>query len=201
VIRAAITRPRNQPFNPADVISVASYDALATRTIGKSFGGSATLVNPLTDPYSGFYWDPLVMEASSNLQPSPPPPDPAPVPGSLAVFRVPVAELSGGSALLIAGQPAVLLRASTLAPRVQLSIRLIDIAPDGTRQLITRGTYQLEQRGTADVRIPTYGNVWEAAPDHALQLEISNVDSPYLSPSRIPSVTQISQVRLELPVR
>jgi hypothetical protein len=34
-----------------------------------------------------------------------------------------------------------------------------------------------------------------------LQLEITNVDSPYLAPSRIPSVTQISDVRLELPIR
>jgi hypothetical protein len=32
-------------------------------------------------------------------------------------------------------------------------------------------------------------------------LEITNLDSPYLAPSRLPSVTQISQVRLTLPVR
>jgi hypothetical protein len=85
---------------------------------------------------------------------------------------------------------------------VQLNIRLLDVAPDGTRHLVTRGTYMLQAvPGAADVMIPTYGNVWEAAPDHALQLEITNVDSPYLTPSRIPSVTEISRVRLELPVR
>jgi hypothetical protein len=201
-IRAAITRPRSRPFDPnSDIITVASYDALATRTLRKSFDGSATLVNPLSDPLSGFCWDPLFMEAWSETKVCPPPPEPAVVPGSLGVFRVAVAELTGGAALLLAGQPAVELRASTAAPRVQLNVRLVDIAPDGTKSLITRGTYMMEERGTADLTIPTYGNVWQAAADHVLQLEITNVDSPYLSPSRIPSITQISRVRLQVPVR
>jgi hypothetical protein len=49
--------------------------------------------------------------------------------------------------------------------------------------------------------IPTYGNLWEAAPDHVLRLEVTNLDSPYLAPSRVPSVTEISEVRLEIPTR
>jgi predicted acyl esterase len=104
--------------------------------------------------------------------------------------------------LLIAGQPAVSLRASTTAVRVQLNVRLIDVAPDGRQHLITRGTFMLQAApGRSDIVIPTYGNVWEAPPDHALRLEITTLDSPYLAPSRVPSVTEISQVRLELPVR
>ena len=114
-------------------------------------------------------------------------------------LRVGVAELSGGSPLLIAGRPAVFLRAVTDAPRVQLNVRLLDIAPDGTRQLVTRGTDMLD--ATADITIPTYGSVWQAAAEHVLQLEITNVDSPYLTPGRVASVTQISDVRLELPIR
>jgi hypothetical protein len=208
VIRAAITRPRDQPFDSRDVITVSTYDELASRTVSKNFGGSATLVNPGGDPYEGFCWDPLLMdvEGPAQLKPCPPPygppPGPAPVEGSFGVFTVPVSELSGGSPLLIAGQPQVRLRATTSGPRVQLNIRLIDVAPDGvTKNLITRGTYIVEETGTANLTIPTYGNLWEAQPDHVLQLEITNMDSPYLTPSRIASVTQISQVRLRLPVR
>jgi ABC-2 type transport system ATP-binding protein len=202
VVRAAITRPRNQPFNPADVVTVDSYAALATGAVTKDFGGTGTLVNPLTDPYSGFAWDPLVMEGAQELQPLPAVPEPAVVPGSLVTFTVGVAELAGGASLLIAGQPAVSFAASTLAPRVELNIRLFDIAPDGAKQLITRGTFLLEGPVTdAPVTIPTYGNFWQAAADHALSVEITNVDSPYLSPSRVPSVTDISQVRLTLPIR
>lgn len=201
VIRAAITRPRAQPFDPRDVITVASYDTLATGTASKQFDGTALLTNPSADPYSGFAWDPLVMERSRELQPLSAPPDAALADGSLGVFTVAVAELSAGP-LLVAGQPSVSLLASTVAPRVQLDVRLIDVAPDGTRELITRGTFVLEGPATnASVTIPTYGNLWEARADHSLRLEISDLDSPYLAPSRIPSVTQTSQVRLELPTR
>lgn len=201
-IRAAITRPRDQPFDPLDVITVANDDMLATRTVTKEFGGSVTLINPVSDPYRGFFWDPLVMEAARELKPYPvPPPDPAVVDASLAVYRVGVAELTGGSSLLLAGQPTVSLRTFTLVPRVQLNVRLFDVAADGTRYLVTRGTYIVDSVGAADVMIQTYGNVWEAAPDHVLQLEITNLDSPYITPSRVPSVTHISDVRLELPVR
>jgi hypothetical protein len=208
VVRAAITRRRNSSFNPADVITVPDYARLATRTISKEFGESAILINPLSDPYSGFYWDPLVMEAARELKPHPlAQPEPALVETSLAVYRVGVDELTGGSSLLLAGQPVVSFRASTAAPRVQLNVRLLDIAPDGAKQLVTRGTYMLDavsgeaSLGTADVMIPTYGNVWESAPDHVLQLEITNLDSPYVSPSRIPSITEISGVRLDIPAR
>ena len=200
-IRAAITRPRAHPFSPLDVITVADYDALATRIVAKEFGGNATLVNPVSDPYGGFYWDPLVMEAARELRPYTLPPESAVSEASLAVYTVPVADLAGGSALLIAGQPTVSLRSFTLAPRVQLNVRLVDVAPDGTRHLVTRGTHILDSAETADVVIQTYGNLWEAAPDHLLQLEISNLDSPYITPSRVPSVTHLSEVRLELPVR
>jgi len=202
VVRAAITRPRDQPFNPADVITVPSYGALATSTVVKKFHRKALLVNPLADPYAGFFWDPLVMEGSHELTPLPPPPEPALVEGSLGVYTVPVSELSGRQPLLIAGQPTVALRARTVAPRVQLDVRLIDAAPDGSRQLITRGTFILEGPDKkAEITIPTYGNVWEAAPDHELRLEITNLDSPYLTPSRVPSVTEISRVELAIPVR
>jgi hypothetical protein len=36
-IRAAITRPRDHLFSPLDVITIADYDALATRTVTREF--------------------------------------------------------------------------------------------------------------------------------------------------------------------
>jgi hypothetical protein len=113
------------------------------------------LINPVSDPYEGFYWDPLVIEAARELKPYPlPPPESAVVETSLAVYTVGVAELTGGSSLLLAGQPTASLSAFTLAPRVQLNVRLFDVAPDGTRQLVTRGTcLLLDSGGTADVII------------------------------------------------
>jgi predicted acyl esterase len=116
-------------------------------------------------------------------------------------------KLSGGASLLIAGEPVVSLRAATLAHRVQLNVRLFDVRPDGAEHLVTRGTVTLDSGaaarplGTVDVTIPTYGNVWEATAESVLRLEITNLDSPYIAPSRVPSVTEISNVRLEVPAR
>ncbi len=157
----------------------------------------------MSDPYSGFVWDPLVLEASRELQPLRPPPAPALVRGSLGVFTVPVSELTDQCWLIVAGQPDVLLHASTTGLRVQLNVRLIDVGPkEGTQELITRGTFMLQGApGTSNVIIPTYGNLWKVPREHVLRLEITTLDSPYLAPSRIPSATTISDVQLKLPTR
>lgn len=206
-IRAAITRPRDEAFDPANVITAASHGELSTGVVTESFPRPAVLVNPLTDPLAGFFWDPLVMEAARELEPSPvPPPASAIVETSLATYSVPVGKLGRGSPLFIAGQPTVTLTATTPAPRVQLNVRLFDIGPGGTKSLITRGTYTIDTWsglpiGTARVTIPTYGNLWIAPVNHRLRLEISNLDSPYISPSKTPSVTAISDVTLDVPIR
>jgi hypothetical protein len=49
--------------------------------------------------------------------------------------------------------------------------------------------------------VPTYGNLWEAGASDVLRLEITNVDSPYIAPSKIPSSTELHGVTLTLPVR
>jgi predicted acyl esterase len=104
-------------------------------------------------------------------------------------------------------RPTVALHASTFSHRVQLNVRLLEVDDGGARRLITRGTYTLESSavgvpiGEVDVLIPTYGNYWRAESGHALRLEVTNVDSPYITPSRVPSATIVSGVRLEVPVR
>jgi ABC-2 type transport system ATP-binding protein len=201
VVHAVITRPRDLPFSPNDVITVGSYTELATTTVSRVFRKASHLINPVADPFASFTWDPLLMEAAREFEPLPAPPDPALVAGSVGVYRVPVSELSGGNPLLIAGQPTVSLHAATTGPRVQLNVRLIDVAPDGKKELITRGTFMFEGPPSRAVVIPTYGNLWEAAPDHVLRLEITTLDSPYLAPSRVPSLTTVSQVKLDMPVR
>jgi len=206
VVYAAFTRPRDEPFNPANVITVPTLGALATSSVSKTFDAlPATLVNPATDPLSGFFWDPLVMEGARELKPLPVPPESPIVPGSLATYEVPVSELSGGGPLTIAGQPTVTLHASTAAYRVQLDVRLFDVAGT-TKQLVTRGTYTLQGPtgltiGDVDVTISTYGNLYRVEAGHTLRLELTNVDSPYITPSRVPSATIVSSVKLDIPIR
>jgi hypothetical protein len=114
-------------------------------------------------------------------------------------------KLSGGGDLTISGQPTVTLDAFVTGHRVQLNVRLIEEGGP-TEYLITRGTYTIDagagvEIGRRTIVIPTYGNYWTVAGNHKIRLEISNVDSPYLTPSREPSTTTITNVKLELPIR
>jgi predicted acyl esterase len=209
VVYAALTRPRDEPFNAGNVITAPTLAGLAFGNVCKRFDKApAALVNPATDPAGGFFWDPLVMEGARELQPLPVPPESPLVPGSLATYDVSVDELSGGGALEIAGQPTVTLRASTTSYRVQLNVRLFEVDDvAGTKRLITRGTHTLKSRapgapiGEMDLVIRTYGNYWRAEGGHTLRLELTNVDSPYITPSRAPSATIVTGVQLDLPVR
>jgi hypothetical protein len=87
-------------------------------------------------------------------------------------------------------------------------VRLFDV-DDVTKKkaLITRGTYTLESSGIGiplgdvKVSIATYGNYYRAESTHILRLELTNVDSPYITPSRVPSTTTVTNVKLKVPAR
>ncbi len=205
-VQAASTRAAATPFSTSDVIRVPSYDQLWTDVVDRRFDGPAVIT---FDPASvtGFRWDPLVLMGCGQLDPCPAPPDSEVLPGDEAVFTAPVSDLSGGGALLVAGEPVVTVGAATFAYRIQLDVRLFDEAPDGTKALVTRGTFTVDTGvpgqpiGTVSVRIPTWGNLWQAPADHRLRLEVTNVDSPYLRPSLVPSATLLGWVDLSIPVR
>ena len=210
-VYAALTRPRDENFNSGNVLVVPNLDALATRVDSTGWMQPAVLVNPLTDPASGFAWDPLIMEGARELKPLPEPADWPVVSTSLATYDVKVSTLTasaGGGALIVAGQPVVTFHAFSPAYRVQLDVRLFDV-DDVTKKkaLITRGTYTLESSGIGvplgdvDVSISTYGNYFRAEADHTLRLELTNVDSPYITPSHVPSTTSITNVKLKVPAR
>ena len=101
--------------------------------------------------------------------------------------------------------PFVRFYAAVAAPRVQLDVRMYDVAADGSRPLITRGTYTADNGsqpiGDADLTTPTYGNLWRLPADHTLRIELTNLDTPYITPSRVPSVTTVSNVSVEIPIR
>jgi hypothetical protein len=118
---------------------------------------------------------------------------------------VKASDLSGGVDLTISGQPTVTLDAFVTGHRVQLNVRLIEEGGP-TDYMITRGTYTVDAGAGVDIGrrtivIPTYGNYWRVAANHKIRLEVSNVDSPYLTPSREASTTVISSARLDLPIR
>ncbi|MDQ3997247.1 MAG: alpha/beta fold hydrolase [Gemmatimonadota bacterium] len=204
---AAITRPREEPFNASDVIGLAAYAELSGRAATAEFVETQIIANPSGDPYAAFKWDPLIMEAARELKPYTLPEFPTPAADQLsAVFEVPASQLNDGRPVVVAGQPAVTVRGNVIVgSRVQLNVRLFDVAPGGGKSLITRGTYTVESPTSAAigeivVTIPTYGNVWRIPADHVVRLEITNYDSPYITPSKLPSTTVINGVGLRIPL-
>jgi hypothetical protein len=211
VIHAAITQPAGGAFNPSNVITVPTYAALATDEIAHKFKTAALLVNPAGGAATGPQRDPLLEVAIKDAGELKPLAGQVPVPAvpdpTGATYDVSLQTLTGGTALLIAGQPTVEIKARTTGVRVQLNVRLLDVAPNGTMELITRGTYTVESPivgaplGKIDVTIPTAGNLWRVDPGHVIRLEIVNADTPYMRSSIVPSSTHIADVRLRLPVR
>jgi len=206
-IYAALSRPRGEAFSSGNVLVVDSWDQLSTSTVTKTWSDAPRpLINPVTFAQSGITWDPFVMEGAEQLKPyTETPPRPAVVSTSYATYKVKAKQLSGGGDLTIAGQPTVTLNAFVTGHRVQLNVRLIEEGGP-TDYLVTRGTYTIDTGAGVDIGyrtfvIPTYGNYWRVAANHKIRLEISNVDSPYLTPSREPSTTVISSVKMDLPIR
>jgi pimeloyl-ACP methyl ester carboxylesterase len=206
-IYAARTTARSEGFSPSDVLVVDTWDQLWTSTVTKEWSDEPKpLVNPVTFAQSGITWDPFVMEGAEQLKPYlEVPPTPAIVKDSYASYQVQAKKLSGGGDLAISGQPTVTLDAFVTGHRVQLNVRLFEEGGP-IEYMITRGTYTIDagigvEIGRRTIVIPTYGNYWRVAANHKIRLEISNVDSPYLTPSREPSTTTITNVKLELPIR
>ena len=209
-VLAAITRPGGG-FDSADVLQMDTIDGLATHHAQEDLPGEAILT---FDPANlgGPFFDPFIFGSCEELQPSCPAPPPDVVPGDVAVYTVAASRVAADAGLppagfYLAGQPEVRLSASSAAYRVQLDVRLFETKATGESILLTRGTYQLDSGsplvpiGTSEVRIPTYGNLIQVDAGDVLRVEITNVDSPYLTPSRVPSVTLISAVGVDLPLR
>jgi predicted acyl esterase len=201
---AAITRPSNAAFSSSDVISVPTYGQLATSSTTTRFSGGQVITwNPAN--FSGTQWDPILQAGETGFQSAPAPP-PDEVPGDVATYDSSAATVTQGK--LIAGEPVVTLTASTPAYREELNVRLFDVRPDGTKYLITRGTYTLDTGtptapiGNIQVVIPMYGDLWQVlGSSDTIRLEVTNVDSPYIEPSRVPSVTTLTGVSLFVPLR
>jgi pimeloyl-ACP methyl ester carboxylesterase len=198
----------DEPFNPGNVRALTEWSQLSSETLSHEWVNDPTttpaLVNPVTFVESGVEWDPFIAAAEELQPPGEPFPDPAIVTGSLKELSIGAAELSPSGSFAIRGQPTVTLDAVVAGHRVQINVRLIDVGQGGAR-LITRGTVTLDagvgvNLGAQTIEIPTYGNYWRVESGHRIRLEISNVDSPYITPSHEPSATVINKITLRVPI-
>ena len=83
-----------------------------------------------------------------------------------------------------------------------LAVRLWDVAPDGSKTLADRGIYRITA-ATDDQAKPLsfelYGNCWEWKAGHTMQLQVTQVDTPYFRPDNEPSTLTLSAPKFAVP--
>jgi dienelactone hydrolase len=83
-----------------------------------------------------------------------------------------------------------------------LAVRLWDVAPDGSKTLADRGIYRITS-ATDDQAKPLsfelYGNCWQWRAGHTMQLQVTQVDTPYFRPDNEPSTLTLSAPKVDVP--
>jgi putative CocE/NonD family hydrolase len=137
-------------------------------------------------------FDPSVGEMSGNWCPPPPghglPFDQRPDEARSAVFTsAPLHE-----PVDILGMPRVRLRVKHPGPGAIVAVKLADVAPDGSSQLVTRGSLSLAHRdgstgpspfvGVGDVEIELQATGWRFEEGHRIRLAVAGSDWPTVWP-------------------
>ena len=82
----------------------------------------------------------------------------------------------------------------------ELDGRLWDVAPDGSRTLVTRGAFRVSGLpGPAHVTTALEGNGWLFRAGHALLLDMTQNDAPQRRLDNLPSAITWTTARLTLP--
>ncbi|MDO8363648.1 MAG: CocE/NonD family hydrolase [Actinomycetota bacterium] len=130
--------------------------------------------------------------------------------------------LPQGEAMLV-GNGEVALQVCSSAPAGHVSVKLCDVAPDGTSTLITRGMLDLQQRGVwpsdpngsvgaepqpvvpgewTQLAVPLEATTWTLLPGHRLRLAVAGTDWPNCWPPAQPFTLSVRRhsVQLTLPL-
>jgi uncharacterized protein len=120
-----------------------------------------------------------------------------------------------GSALEIAGDPAVDLAFTVDRPVAQVAVRLVDVAPDGAATRVTYGVFNLTHRNSHEhpdalepgrqyrVRIPMKPVAQRFVPGHRIRLAVSTNYFPltWPAPERVTMTLLPGDTILDLPLR
>lgn len=101
----------------------------------------------------------------------------------------------------MAGLPLVELKYETEATDYWIAARLFDQDPEGAMTLVTRGLCRVNE-AASDRTCETFalfGNSWTFPKGHAVVLELSQADQPFLRRNNFPSTITYPDVKLNLP--
>jgi hypothetical protein len=104
--------------------------------------------------------------------------------------------------LVLMGGTVVDIGVTSSGPDVPLSVRVWDVAADGSEQgLVTRGTYRMAEgpvEGRARFQLQPQGYRFPAG--NRIKVEVVANDAPYHQASNIPAVVQVTDIEVVLPL-
>lgn len=168
------------------------WDRLARGAVVGTIPAGAATTSPDPNAGDGAAADPIV-HAGCLTEGS------GPQSGVVRSWRVP----STGFTLM--GLPHVTAPYALSGVDATLAFKLWDVGADGTKTLVTRGAYRLAvaggdpASGTIDVKLN--GNAWRFGPGHVIQLQVTQVDAPYLRTDNLPSAIGFGAIQIALPIR
>jgi uncharacterized protein len=102
--------------------------------------------------------------------------------------------------LALFGEPVVRLRLRHPGPRTLVSVKLQNVAPDGSSQPVTSAAVNVEIAGERELELPLMAAGWRFAAGHRIRVAVAVADWPNLWP--LPEVAPLeitAPVELELP--
>jgi predicted acyl esterase len=182
--------PRPAPARAPDggPYTASGYASLHTGTVG--FGSSpAQVVTANGDPALSSAFDPIAGTSDACKTTSSAPE------GGVATYSLQVP-----SSFTMLGLPTVKATIETLGDFGELDSMLLDVAPDGSERLVSRGAYRLTDDQTRTVTFQPHGNGYRFDAGHTAELVLLGSDDPYLRRSDDVGFTvQVSDVTVTLP--
>lgn len=112
-------------------------------------------------------------------------------------------QVPAGTGLTLLGLPKLKIDYAMAGADATPAFYLWDVAPDGSRTLVTRGEWRLSAAAgdpaTGTIVTKLYGNGYVFQAGHQVQLEVTQTDTPYLRPDNTPSSITWSGPTLTMP--
>ncbi|MGH2748053.1 MAG: CocE/NonD family hydrolase [Actinomycetota bacterium] len=105
--------------------------------------------------------------------------------------------------MTLLGLPVLKLDYDTSDSEYWISARLMDLAPDGSLTLVSRGVCKGNSSSVPEVSCDDFamlGNAWVFGPDHRVVLEVSQSDTPFLRKINVPTSLTVNSAKVRLPI-
>jgi hypothetical protein len=183
---------------PGETYSAATFEALTQATREWVFEETRTTLSTVPGNEHAITADPVYMDVVNGKLP---PVEDEPAGEGVAVYES--EPLSGDLVMIGASTLSLEFEATGDTASVQLNTRLYDVFPDGRAVLVDRGPRRLSAAEAAAgvVSYQLHGNGWRFGAGHAVRLEITQDDFPFLKNSTPPSTVDITRAQLSMPIR